>query len=124
MAYNRLISVALALSLAAAYDNGSPARLPPMGWSSWIALGPGATPPIFDYCDEQSVKNSIDAFVELGFPELGWKHIHLDECVQGAATAAPLLSTPAANILAGCRSCRGLCQPKTRACISVLARWA
>ena len=55
-----LALTALALvSEASAYDNGSPARLPPMGWSSWIALGPGATPPIFDYCDEFSVKASV-----------------------------------------------------------------
>lgn len=59
-------TIALALTtalagLASAYDNGSPARLPPMGWSSWIALGPGATPPIFDYCDEFSVKASVSA---------------------------------------------------------------
>ena len=104
-----------ALAPALAYENGSPGRLPPMGWSSWIALGPGAAAPEFDYCDEFSVKASfratyntervpprqhtrappthgsairrtppplqasIDAFVELGFPQLGWNHIHLDD---------------------------------------------
>lgn len=72
--------VAAAATLVAAYDNGSPARLPPLGWSSWIALGPPGSPPIFDYCDEFSVKASIDAFVALGFPEAGYKHIHLDDC--------------------------------------------
>lgn len=30
-------------------------RLPTLGWSSWVALGPGAEHPIFDFCDEQSV---------------------------------------------------------------------
>lgn len=40
----------------AAYDNGAPySRLPTLGWSSWVALGPGAEHPIFDFCDEQSV---------------------------------------------------------------------
>jgi hypothetical protein len=41
---------------ATAYDNGAPhSKLPPMGWSSWVALGPGADHPIFDFCDEQGV---------------------------------------------------------------------
>lgn len=41
-----------------AYDNGAPhSRLPPLGWSSWVALGPdaksdAAKAPIFDFCDE------------------------------------------------------------------------
>ena len=48
---------ALAAGAAFAYDNGAPyARLPSMGWSSWVALGPGASPPVFDFCDEFSVK--------------------------------------------------------------------
>ena len=37
------------LIAALAYDNGAPnSRLPPLGWSSWVALGPGAKHPIFD----------------------------------------------------------------------------
>lgn len=52
----------LAIALASlAYDNGAPhSRLPPLGWSSWVALGPNGHHPIFDYCDEASVRRSID----------------------------------------------------------------
>lgn len=59
-----------ALAVAWGYDNGSPfSRRPPLGWSSWVALGPAwpgpeAQPPIFDFCDETSVKLAIDAFHE------------------------------------------------------------
>ena len=43
-----------------AYDNGAPhSKLPVLGWSSWVALGPGAEHPIFDYCDEESVMNAV-----------------------------------------------------------------
>lgn len=55
------------------YDNGAPAaRLPAMGWSSWIALGPGAEHPVFDYCDEAGLKATVDAFVALGLKDAGW----------------------------------------------------
>lgn len=76
----RLLSGATVALAAMAYDNNSPARLPPMGWSSWVALGPGAEPPQFDYCDTFSVQASIDAFVALGFPKHGYSHVHLDDC--------------------------------------------
>ena len=56
-----------AASAAVAYPNGAPnARLPTLGWSSWIALGPDGQAPVFDFCDEQSVKASADAFIALG----------------------------------------------------------
>jgi alpha-galactosidase len=65
----------------AAYDNGAPnSKLPVLGWSSWVALAPGAEHPIFDYCDEESVMNAIDAFVEVGFYDAGYRHFHLDDC--------------------------------------------
>ncbi len=58
--------------LSLAYDNGSPhSRLPMLGWSSWVALGPGAEHPIFDYCDETSVKHAIDAFHAVGLYAVG-----------------------------------------------------
>lgn len=64
-----------------AYDNSAPgARLPVLGWSSWVALGPGAEHPIFDYCDEHSVKAASDAFVSLGFKDYGYRAFHLDDC--------------------------------------------
>ena len=71
---------ALAASPASAYPNGAPnARLPTLGWSSWIALGPAGSAPIFDFCDEQSVKASADAFVSLGLYDAGYRHFHLDD---------------------------------------------
>ncbi|CAK0845567.1 unnamed protein product [Prorocentrum cordatum] len=59
--------------------------MPPLGWSSWVALGPeeasaAAQPPEFDFCDESSVKASIDAFHEVGLYEAGYRHFHLDDC--------------------------------------------
>jgi len=56
-----------------------------MGWSSWVGMGPGwpgphAEHPIFDFCDEGSVKASIDAFLEVGLYGLGYRHFHLDDC--------------------------------------------
>jgi len=69
------------ISYAMAYDNGAPhSRLPVMGWSSWVALSPLGEHPIFDYCDESSVKTAADSFVSLGFPEYGYHHFHLDDC--------------------------------------------
>ena len=56
------------LPVSLGYDNGAPhSRLPPLGWSSWVGLGrqwpgPEAQAPEFDFCDEASVKLSVDAF--------------------------------------------------------------
>lgn len=69
-----------------AYDNGAKkSRMPPLGWSSWVALGKdwgSNTPqhPEFDFCDEVSVKASIDAFHEVGLWDAGYRHFHLDDC--------------------------------------------
>ena len=50
-----------------AYNNGAPnSKLPALGWSSWVALGPGAEHPIFDYCDESGVMAAVDAFHAVG----------------------------------------------------------
>ncbi len=68
----------LSLILTHAYPNGAPnARLPTLGWSSWIALGPAGSPPVFDFCDEASVKASADAFIALGLYDAGYRHFHL-----------------------------------------------
>ena len=79
-----MLHLLLALVLPAtltAYDNNAPnSRLPVLGWSSWVALGPDASHPIFDYCDEFSVKAASDAFVSLGFKEAGYTGFHLDDC--------------------------------------------
>lgn len=62
-----------------------------MGWSSWIALGPGAEAPIFDFCDEFSVKASIDALVALGLRDVGYRSAHLDDCWAGGRNATGYL---------------------------------
>jgi alpha-galactosidase len=72
--------------LVAGYDNGAPnSKMPPLGWSSWVALGPNmdspeAPAPIFDYCDEVGVKAAIDAYIEVGLYDAGYRHFHLDDC--------------------------------------------
>ena len=76
-----LILVTLTASVVVAYDNGAPnARLPTLGWSSWIALGPGAAHPVFDYCDAAGIMAAADAFVEVGLYDAGYRHFHLDDC--------------------------------------------
>jgi len=42
--------------------------------------GPSAQTPEFDFCDEASVKLSIDAFHDVGLYEAGYRHFHLDDC--------------------------------------------
>eukprot|EP00730_Choanoeca_flexa_P013056 TRINITY_DN4924_c0_g1_i3.p1 TRINITY_DN4924_c0_g1~~TRINITY_DN4924_c0_g1_i3.p1 ORF type:complete len:488 (+),score=122.55 TRINITY_DN4924_c0_g1_i3:2-1465(+) len=70
--------------IVSAYDNGAPhSKLPPLGWSSWVGLGPVGQHPIFDYCDEASVKMAIDAFMEVGLYDAGYRHFHLDDCWAG-----------------------------------------
>jgi len=60
-----LAAAFLALSCSA-YDNNAPgSRLPVLGWSSWVALGPSDQHPIFDYCDEAAVKAAADAFAKV-----------------------------------------------------------
>jgi alpha-galactosidase len=69
------------LDLATAYNNGSPnSRLPPLGWSSWEAFGPGTSHPVRDYCDENSVLAGVEAFFANGLYDAGYRHIHLDDC--------------------------------------------
>ena len=85
-------SLACLAAPTVAYDNGAPnSKLPVLGWSSWVALGPGAEHPIFDYCDEDSVKHAIDAFVELGFRDAGYHHFHLDDCWAGGRNTTGFL---------------------------------
>ena len=82
----------LLLSTTVAYNNGAPnSRLPPLGWSSWVALGPGAEHPTFDFCDEASVQASIDAFHDVGLYQAGYRHFHLDDCWAGGRNASGYL---------------------------------
>merc|ERR1712039_394773 len=36
--------------------------------------------PVFDFCDEVSVKASIDAYIATGLYDAGYRHFHLDDC--------------------------------------------
>ena len=84
--------LALAIAASTGYDNGSPhSRLPPLGWSSWVALGPGAEHPIFDFCDEASVMKSIEAFHNIGLYSVGYRHFHLDDCWAGGRNSTGFL---------------------------------
>lgn len=76
----------LCLASAWGYDNGAKnSRKPPLGWSSWVGLGPQwpgpeGQSPVFDFCDETSVKLSVDAFHSVGLYDAGYRHFHLDDC--------------------------------------------
>ena len=65
-----------------AYDNGAPnSRLPPLGWSSWVALSGGdGCGHAFDYCSDKSVRAAADAFHDVGLYAAGYRHFHLDDC--------------------------------------------
>merc|ERR1712216_1111075 len=82
----RLAAILISTQQALGYDNGAPhSRMPALGWSSWVALGPKADSavaeaPIFDFCDEVSIKASVDAFMEVGLYDAGYRHFHLDDC--------------------------------------------
>ena len=81
MAPLRWLAAAALPAAAAAYDNGAPnSRLPPLGWSSWEAFGPGTQHPVRDYCDTNSVMAAADAFFETGLYAAGYRHMHLDDC--------------------------------------------
>eukprot|EP01050_Picozoa_sp_SAG11_P043794 SAG11_NODE_20939_length_435_cov_1.008929_1_plen_87_part_01 len=73
----RLFLLAAPVSVDA-YNNGAPhSRLPPLGWSSWEAFGPGKQHPIRDYCDTNSMMAAADAFFETGLYDAGYRHMHL-----------------------------------------------
>eukprot|EP01059_Diplonema_ambulator_P000514 TRINITY_DN1041_c1_g1_i1.p1 TRINITY_DN1041_c1_g1~~TRINITY_DN1041_c1_g1_i1.p1 ORF type:complete len:421 (+),score=144.21 TRINITY_DN1041_c1_g1_i1:39-1265(+) len=83
---------AVLLSCALGYDNNAPdSRLPPVGWSSWVALGPGTQHPVFDYCDEASVMNTVDAYIAVGLYDAGYRHFHLDDCWAGGRNSSGYL---------------------------------
>jgi len=79
-----MLKLVLAMSACAlvvhAYDNGAPfSRLPTLGWSSWVALGPGTAHPVFDFCTEGDVMAAADAFMETGLYDAGYRSFHLDD---------------------------------------------
>ena len=91
----RTAATLLLATSSRAYDNGAPhSRKPPLGWSSWVALGPDAASdaakaPIFDFCDEASVLASIDAFVSVGLYKAGYRHFHLDAAGPTSSATPP-----------------------------------
>ena len=83
----------LCVGAVQAYDNAAPhSRLPPMGWSSWVALGEGYDHPEFDFCDEATVKMSADAYAAVGLYDAGYRHFHLDDCWAGPRNATGYLT--------------------------------
>lgn len=54
-------------------DNGL-ALKPPLGWSSWLALGER------DYCDEKTLRDSADALVSTGLAETGYNTLMISDC--------------------------------------------
>ena len=56
-----------------ALDNGL-ALTPPLGWSSWLALGER------DYCDEKTLRDSADAIIETGLAAAGYKTVMISDC--------------------------------------------
>ena len=61
------------VDLSWSLDNGL-AMTPPLGWSSWVAVGE------LDFCDEQSLKESADALVSTGMAEAGYKTLMISDC--------------------------------------------
>lgn len=94
----RTLIAILCVTSSTAYDNGARfSRLPTLGWSSWVALGPGAEDPVFDYCDEFSIKAAADAFIEVGLYDAGYRHFHLDDCWAGTSRNATGYLVPEAD---------------------------
>ena len=90
-----MLALIAVVSVVGAYDNGAPhSRMPPLGWSSWNALGSydAATNtggmPQHDYCDAAGIKATIDAFHDLGMYAVGYRHFHLDDCWSATARNA------------------------------------
>src|SRR3979490_1889972 len=65
------------------------AATPPMGWSSWNALGCGV--------DENAVRGNADAMVSSGMAALGYTYVDIDDCWMG-----PLSATPAGAYMPTC----------------------
>jgi alpha-galactosidase len=80
----RALALGLLPAAALAYDNGAPhSRLPPLGWSSWVALDGSQCGHSFDYCSLASVKWAADAYHSSGLYDAGYRHFHLDDCWAG-----------------------------------------
>ena len=78
----RFGTLLLLAATAAALDNGM-ARVPALGWNSWCT-DVACTK---DYCDEQLVKTQIDAIVDEGLYDIGWRYVTLDDCWGGQRLA-------------------------------------
>jgi alpha-galactosidase len=62
---------------AAAYDNGSPWPLPPLGWNTWCTDDYCG---LLDLCFEQEVHDMADAMVSSGMVAAGYRLVELDDC--------------------------------------------
>jgi|EP01046_Picozoa_sp_COSAG06_P050570 alpha-galactosidase len=89
---------------ASGYDNAAPlSRTPMMGWSSWVALGPGSSHPELDFCDAASIMAAADAMVQTGLVAAGYTAFHLDDCWAGSRNASGHLEPESGHFPGGMR---------------------
>lgn len=74
---SRCACLLLALSSAAALDNGV-GRRPPLGWNTWKTCGENTCG--HDVCNEQEVKSVAQAMLTNGMTALGYDYVNLDDC--------------------------------------------
>ncbi|KAJ5437849.1 Alpha-galactosidase [Penicillium daleae] len=67
----RVIALSLAIGLAAALENGL-ARTPQLGWNTWNSFGCSM--------NETVILDAAKLIVELGFKDLGYNYVVLDDC--------------------------------------------
>ena len=53
----------------------APARLPPMGWSTWLTCEDPQTECGHDVCNEKEVKANAQAMIDKGMHKLGWRFV-------------------------------------------------
>ena len=95
-----------------AYDNGAPnSKLPPMGWSSWVALSgdPAGCGHAFDYCSDRSVRQAAQDFHTVGLYDAGYVSPRPPSAApfrrginRGNSRFIPTRSKPLSNITRSC----------------------
>ena len=70
-----LLCIFFLTNISNGYNNGI-GELPAMGWSTWCSVGNCGA----DLCYENEIKEIIDALYSNGMYQLGYNHIHLDDC--------------------------------------------
>ena len=73
-----------ATSALTGYADGT-GKLPVMAWSSWNAYG-------FSFINAQNIKDTAQAFVDLGLVELGYEYINMDDGTYSDNNLTPMAS--------------------------------